>query len=119
MRPELYEVGVNFYYYEIMFPWGLTVPFNNMQTLKFKIQLTIMLFTAINHCSGPFRKQYHCLGQKVMILFVCCDWQNLIHLMGICIFVISWLLPELWLTAVKHANHWLGLKFRVHKNICY
>ena len=40
--------------------WGatFTVPFNNMWTLKFKIQLTVMLLTAINHCSGPLRKQH-------------------------------------------------------------
>ena len=35
----------------------LTAPFNNMRTLKFKIQPTITLFTAVNHCSGPRRKQ--------------------------------------------------------------
>ena len=29
--------------------------FNNMRTLKFKIQPTVMLFTAINHCSGPLK----------------------------------------------------------------
>ena len=27
----------------------LTAPFNNMQTLKFKIQPTVTLFTAVNH----------------------------------------------------------------------
>ena len=34
-----------------------TAPFNNMRTLKFKIQSTVTLFTAVNHCSGPLRKQ--------------------------------------------------------------
>ena len=35
----------------------LTAPFNNMRTLKFKIQSTVTLFTAVNHWSGPRRKQ--------------------------------------------------------------
>ena len=28
-----------------------------MRTLKFKIQPTVTIFTAVNHCSGPLRKQ--------------------------------------------------------------
>ena len=32
-------------------------PFNNMQTLKFKTQPTVTLLSAVNHCSGPLRKQ--------------------------------------------------------------
>ena len=34
-----------------------TAPFNNMRTLKFKIQPTVTLFTAVNHYSEPLRKQ--------------------------------------------------------------
>ena len=34
-----------------------TAPFNNMRTLKFKMQSIVTLFTAVNHCSGPRRKQ--------------------------------------------------------------
>ena len=41
--------------------WCFTAPFNNMWTLKFTIQPTVLLFTAVNHCSGPLRKQNHFL----------------------------------------------------------
>ena len=47
----------------------VTAPFNNKWTVKFKIQTTVMLFTAINHCSGPLRKQ-KCLaeqGQRILL----------------------------------------------------
>ena len=39
-----------------------------MWTLKFKIQPTVTLFTAINHCSGPLRKQkcFARRGQRVI-----------------------------------------------------
>ena len=62
------------------------MPFNNMWTLKFKIQPTITLFTAVNHCSGPLTKQKRLpeRGQKVM--FVRCDWWISVHFVGFCIF---------------------------------
>ena len=54
-----------------------------MQTLKFEIQRTVTLFTAINHCSGPLSVAQQ--GQKVM--FVHCDkWRIWIHFVGLCIF---------------------------------
>ena len=61
----------------------ITAPFNNMQTLKFKIQPIFMLFTAVNHCSRLVRKQKHMaqLGQNVM--FVHCDWQFMIHFVSL------------------------------------
>ena len=34
-----------------------TVLFKNMRILKFKSQLTFAFFAAINHLSGPLRKQ--------------------------------------------------------------
>ena len=34
-----------------------TALFTNMQILKFKSQLTIALFAAVNHLNGPLRKQ--------------------------------------------------------------
>ena len=57
-----------------------------MQTPQVKIQPTITLFTAVNHCSAPLQKQ-KCLdqqGQKVT--FMCHDWQILIHFVIFCIF---------------------------------
>ena len=49
---------------------NITAPFNNMRTLKFKIQPTVTLFTAVNHYSGPLRKlkRFSQPGQKV----ICC-----------------------------------------------
>ena len=49
---------------------GLTALFTNMPILKFKSQLTIAFFAAVNHLNGPLRKQNftltgskgHCLG---------------------------------------------------------
>ena len=49
---------------------------------KTKIQTTATLFTAVNHCCEPLRKQ-KCLaqrGQKVM--FMRCDWRISIHFVG-------------------------------------
>ena len=67
----------------------INAPFNNMQTMKFKIQPSVMLFTAVNHYSGSHTKQKQLpqWGQKVM--FVCCDWQFSIHFVGFCIFAVS------------------------------
>ena len=35
----------------------LTALFTNMRILKFKSQLTIAFFAAVNHLNGPLRKQ--------------------------------------------------------------
>ena len=35
----------------------VTVLFTNMRILKFKSQLTIGFFAAVNHLNGPIRKQ--------------------------------------------------------------
>ena len=40
-----------------MFLLYVTALFINMRILKFKSQLTIALFPAVNHLNGPFRKQ--------------------------------------------------------------
>ena len=36
---------------------SITALFTNMRILKFKSQLTIALFAAVNHVNGPLRKQ--------------------------------------------------------------
>ena len=36
---------------------GITALFTNMQIMKFKSQLTIAFFAAVNHLNGPLRKQ--------------------------------------------------------------
>ena len=44
---------------------------------KFKIQPTVALFAAVNHCSRPLRKQQR-LGERVRkIVFLRCDWRSL------------------------------------------
>ena len=35
----------------------LTALFTNMRILKFKSQMTIAFFSAVNHLNGPIRKQ--------------------------------------------------------------
>ena len=63
-----------------------TAPFNNLPTLKFKIQPTVTLFTSVNLCNGPLTKQKRLSqpGQKVM--FVRSDWRILIHFVDFFIF---------------------------------
>ena len=39
------------------FASSITAPFTNMRILKFKSQLVIAFFTAVNHLNGPLRKQ--------------------------------------------------------------
>ena len=69
----------------------ITVPFNNMWTLKFKIQsiITLFEFTVVNHCGGPLRKQKRLAQQGQRVMFMCCDWQILIYFVGFCLFVVS------------------------------
>ena len=45
----------------------LTAVFTNMRILKFKSQLTIWFFAAVNHLNGPFRKQNFTLTIKLCI----------------------------------------------------
>ena len=43
----------------------ITALFTNMGILKFKSQLTIAFFTAINHCNKPLREQnFTLMGSK-------------------------------------------------------
>ena len=41
----------------ISLPVYFTALFTNMRILKFKSQLTIAFFAAVNHLNGPLRKQ--------------------------------------------------------------
>ena len=50
----------------IFFMYTITALFTNMRILKFKSQLTIAVFAAVNHLKGPFRKQnFTWTGSKV------------------------------------------------------
>ena len=60
-------------------------PFNNMWTLKFKIQPTVALFTAVNHCSEPLRKQKRLAQRDRKVKFVPSDWWILIYFVGFCV----------------------------------
>ena len=41
----------------MFFVFDFTALFTNMRILKFKSQLTIAFFAAVNHLNGPLRKQ--------------------------------------------------------------
>ena len=46
----------------------VTALFTNMRIVKYKSQLTIAFFAAVNHLNGPLRKQNFTLtAQKVMV----------------------------------------------------
>ena len=62
----------------------LSAPFNNMQTLKFNLHSTI--FIAVNHRSGPLRKQEHLAHGDPQVMFMPCDWRILIPTVGFSIF---------------------------------
>ena len=49
---------------------NVTVLFTNMRILKFKIQLMIAFFAAVNHLKGPFRKFVNC-NWWISLRFVC------------------------------------------------
>ena len=51
-----------------------TAPFTNMRTLKFKIQLTVEFFTAVNHRSGSLEKQRSRVQRGQKVTFTCFDW---------------------------------------------
>ena len=57
-----------------------------MRALKFKIQPTVTLLTAVNHCSGHLRKQKRLAQPDPKVIFMHCDWRISIHLVGFCIF---------------------------------
>ena len=52
---------------------NVTALFINMRILKFKIQLMIAFFAAINHLKGPFRK------------FVICNWWISLRFVCFCV----------------------------------
>ena len=60
----------------------LTALFTNMRILKFKSQLTIGFFAAVNHLNGPLRKQnFTSRVQKVMV----CDLWISIRFVCFCV----------------------------------
>ena len=81
-----------------------------MQILKFKIQSTVTLFTAINRYSRPLSMVQ--LGQKVM--FVHYDWRIWIHFVGFCIFCSQPVVAAIiMIDSSKICKSLVGLKFRV------
>ena len=64
----------------------INAPFNNMHMLKFKIQPSVVLFTAINHCSRPVGKQKHLAQWGQNIMFMRCDWQFTVHFVSLVFF---------------------------------
>ena len=90
-----------------------TAPFNNLPTLKFKIQPTVTLFTSVNLCNGPLTKQKGLSqpGQKVM--FVRSDWRILIHFVDFFIFCGPPVVAVILIDSSKTRKSLLGLKFRV------
>ena len=52
----------------------LTALFKNRRILKFKSKLTFAFFPAVNHLSGPLRKQNFTLAGSKGHGFVICDW---------------------------------------------
>lgn len=82
-----------------------------MQTRKFNIQPTIAFFTAINQCNKPFRKQ-RCLAHWCpKVMFKCCDWWILVLFFGFFYFFQSVSCCHSWLTAVKHTNNIVLVRF--------
>ena len=60
--PQVSERSVNFYTSKLVYFLEIagvlfTALFTNMRILKFKSQLTIAFFSAVNHLNGPLRKQ--------------------------------------------------------------
>ena len=52
----------------------LTALFKNTRILKFKIQLTFTFFAAVNHLSGPLRKQKFTSNGLKRSWYVICHW---------------------------------------------
>ena len=81
----------------------ITALFTNMQIVKFKSQLTIAFFTAVNHLNGPLRKQDFTLtGSKGHCFwFVIGGFRSVL-----CVSVsikVRCLWSWLWLTAARNA----------------
>ena len=87
----------------------VTASFNNIWTLKFKIQPTVTLFTAVNYRNKKQRLVQR--GQTFML--VRCDWRISIHFVGFCIFVVSPVVAVIMIDSSKTRNSLVGLKFRV------
>ena len=64
---------------------SFTALFTNMWILKFKSQLTIALFAAINQLNRPFRKQNFTLTGSKRLWFLICDWWISIRFVCFCI----------------------------------
>ena len=62
-----------------------TVLFKNMQTLKFKSQLTFVYFAAVNHLKGPLRIQNFIINGFKRSWFVICDWRILLGFVCFCV----------------------------------
>ena len=60
-----------------------TVLFKNMQTLKFKSQLTFVYFAAVSHPNGPLRKQN--FTKRIQKVMVCDLW--LVDFVRFCVFL--------------------------------
>ena len=89
----------------------ITTLFNNLQTLKFKIQPTIMLFTAVNHCSRPLRKHKRLAQRSQDVIFVHCDWWISIQFVGFCIFVVCrFTVPVIIIDGSKTHNLLVGVE---------
>ena len=61
----------------------ITALFTNMRTLKFKSQLMIAPFTAVNHLNGPLRKQN--FNRFKRSWFLICDWWISIRFVCFCV----------------------------------
>ena len=64
---------------------SITALFTNMPILKFKSQLTIAFFAAVNHLNGPLRKQNFTLMGFKRSRFVICDWWISIRFVCLCV----------------------------------
>ena len=63
----------------------LTAFFTNMQIVKFKSQLKIAFFGAVNHLSGPLRKQNFTLtGSKGHGLWFVIGWFQSVLCVSVC-----------------------------------
>ena len=52
-------------YLKAVYKIGITVLFTNMGIVKFKSQLTVVFFAAVNHLSRPLREQnFSLMGSK-------------------------------------------------------
>ena len=68
-----------------------------------------MIFTAINLCSGPLRKQKRLVHRSQKVMFVHCDWQTSIHFVGFCIFCSQLVVAVIMIDSSKTVNLCSGL----------